>query len=79
MCNGGVNSASDENWKEFSSLTISSVASFNGDGDEQALNVNKTIREKNWDAKHIQILIAQQKMLQKILENVFIGKNSLPF
>ena len=46
MCNGGVNSASDENWKEFSSLTISSVASFNGDGAEQALNVNKTYWQK---------------------------------
>ena len=41
MHNGGVNSASDENWKELSSSAISSIAAFNGDGDEQALNVSK--------------------------------------
>ena len=35
-----VNSASGENWKETSSSTISTEASFNGD--EETFNVNKT-------------------------------------
>ena len=37
-----VISASDENWKELLSSTISPEASFNGDGNEETLNVNKT-------------------------------------
>ena len=37
-----VNSASGENWKELSSLRTSPEASFNGDSNEEALNVNKT-------------------------------------
>ena len=40
--NGDVNSASDENWNEFSSSTVLPEASFNGDGNEEILNVNKT-------------------------------------
>ena len=37
-----MNSASGENWKEPSSATISPEASFNGDSNEETLNVNKT-------------------------------------
>ena len=37
-----MNSASGENWKEPSSTTISPEASFNGDSNEETLNVNKT-------------------------------------
>ena len=37
-----MNSASGENWKEHSSTTISPEASFNGDSNEETLNVNKT-------------------------------------
>ena len=40
-CKGGVNSASGENWKEPSSLTISTEALFYGDSNEETLNVNK--------------------------------------
>ena len=36
-----MNSASGENWKEPWSSTISTEASFNGDGNEENLNVNK--------------------------------------
>ena len=39
---GDVNSASGENWKEASSSAISAEASFNGDSNEETLNVNKT-------------------------------------
>ena len=39
---GDVNSASGENWKETSSSVISTRASFNGDSNEETLNVNKT-------------------------------------
>ena len=39
---GGVNSASGENWKEPSSSTISTEASFNDDSNEETLNVNRT-------------------------------------
>ena len=38
----GVNSASGENWKEHSSSTISTEGSFNGNGKEETLDVNKT-------------------------------------
>ena len=37
-----MNSASGENWKEPSSSTISTEESFNGDSNEEFLNVNKT-------------------------------------
>ena len=37
-----VNSASGENWREPSPLTISTEASFNGDSNEETLNVNKS-------------------------------------
>ena len=37
-----MNSDSGENWKEPSSTTISPEASFNGDSNEETLNVNKT-------------------------------------
>ena len=39
---GNVNSASGENWKETSSSTISTEASFNVDSNEETLNLNKT-------------------------------------
>ena len=39
---GDVNSASGENWKEASSSAISTEASFNGDSNEETLNVDKT-------------------------------------
>ena len=39
---GDVNSASVENWKEPSSLTILPEASFYGESNEEYLNVNKT-------------------------------------
>ena len=39
---GDMNSASGENWKEASSSTISTEASFNGDSNKENLNVNKT-------------------------------------
>ena len=39
-CKSDVNSASGENWKEPSSSTISTETSFNGDSDEETLNVN---------------------------------------
>ena len=39
---GAVISASGENWNEPSSSAISTEASFNGDSNEGALNVNKT-------------------------------------
>ena len=41
-CKGDVNSASEENWKEPSSSAILPEASFNGDSNEETLNVNKT-------------------------------------
>ena len=37
-----MNSVSGENWKEPSSSTISREASFDGDSNEETLNVNKT-------------------------------------
>ena len=37
-----MNSASGENWKEPWSSTISTEASFNGDSNEENVNVNKT-------------------------------------
>ena len=37
-----MNSASGGNWKEPSSSTVSTEASFNGDSNEETLNVNKT-------------------------------------
>ena len=37
-----INSASGENWKEPSLLTKSIKASFNGDSNEETLQVNKT-------------------------------------
>ena len=39
---GDMNSASGENWKEPSPSTISTESSFNGDSNEETLNVNKT-------------------------------------
>ena len=36
-----MNSASGENWKEPSPSTISTESSFNGDSNEETLNVNK--------------------------------------
>ena len=39
---GDENSASGETWKEPSSPTISTETSFNGDSNEETLNVNKT-------------------------------------
>ena len=36
-----MNSASGENWKEPSSSTRSKEASFNGDSNEETLNINK--------------------------------------
>ena len=39
---GDVNSASGENWKESSSSAISPEELFNGDSNEDTLNVNKT-------------------------------------
>ena len=39
---GDVNSTSGENWKEPWSSTISTEASFNGDSNEEIVNVNKT-------------------------------------
>ena len=38
-CEGDMNSASGENWKESSSTTISTEASFNHDNNEETLNV----------------------------------------
>ena len=56
-----MNSASRNNWKEPSSSTISTEALFNGDSNEETLNVKKNrisnIRKK-WDTKYIQILPA---------------------
>ena len=37
-----MNSASTENWREPSPLTISAEKSFNGDANEETLNVNKS-------------------------------------
>ena len=56
-----MNSASRNNWIEPSSSTISTEALFNGDSNEETLNVKKNrisnIRKK-WDTKYIQILPA---------------------
>ena len=41
-----MNYASGENWKEASSSTISTEASFNGDSNGETLNVNKTYRQQ---------------------------------
>ena len=42
MYKGNLNSASGENWEKTSSSTIPPEASFNGDGNEKTLNLNKT-------------------------------------
>ena len=57
---GDVNSASGENLKESSTSTISTKASFNGDSNEETLNVKKimAIIENKRDIKYIQILAA---------------------
>ena len=56
-----MNSASRNNWIEPSSSTISTEALFNGDSNEETLNVKKNrisnIRKK-WDTKYIQMLPA---------------------
>ena len=41
MYKGDANSASGENWKEPSSSTISTEASFHGDNNEETPNVKK--------------------------------------
>ena len=45
MYKGELNSASGENWKEPSSSTISTEALFNGDSNEDTLNITKTSLE----------------------------------
>ena len=42
MYEGGVNSASGENWKEPSSSIVSAEALVNGKSEEETPNVNKT-------------------------------------
>ena len=58
--NGDVNSTSGEDWKEPTSWTISTEASFNGDSKEETLTWCKhnllAIIENKWDTKYIQIL-----------------------
>ena len=41
-----MNSASGENWKEPSLSTILTDSSFNGDSNEETLNVNKTCSQQ---------------------------------
>ena len=43
-CKDNANSASQKNWKEVVSLTISREASFNGHSNEWTFNVNKNLR-----------------------------------
>ena len=45
MCEGDVNLVSGENWKQ---LSLSKESQFNGDSNEETLNLNKI-----WDIKHI--------------------------
>ena len=72
-----MNSALGEVYKEPSSKTISTEASFNGDSNEETLNVN----EIGWQKKKINEIqnipkyyLPQQKELQKTLGKVFITK-----
>ena len=53
-----MNSASGENWKEPSSSTLSTEASFNDDSNEEILNkkILLAIKENKLDKKYIQIL-----------------------
>ena len=44
-CMGDVNSASGRNSKEPSSSTLSREASFNGDNNEETLNINKVCQQ----------------------------------
>ena len=75
---GDVNSASGENWKEPSSSTISTEASFNGDNNEQTPNVKQNllaILENEWDIKYIQTLPAlRETVIHEISEMVLITK-----
>ena len=65
-----MNSTSRNNWKEPSSSTISTEASFNGDSNEETLNVKKivlTILEKNEIQNIFKYYLPQYRVLQKIL------------
>ena len=65
-----MNSASRNNWKEPSSSTISTEASFNGDSNEETLNVKKiilAILEKNEIQNIFKYYLPQYRVLQKIL------------
>ena len=72
-----MNSASRNNWIEPSSSTISTEALFNGDSNEETLNVKKivlAILEKNGIQNIFKYYLPQYRVLQKILERVFITK-----
>ena len=65
-----MNSTSRNNWKEPSSSTISTEASFNGDSNEETLNVKKivlAILEKNEIQNIFKYYLPQYRVLQKIL------------
>ena len=57
-----MNSASGKNSKEPSSSTISTEASFNGDSNEETLNVNKTCYHYLIGKKKVGVKKSRQKI-----------------
>ena len=58
-----MNSASRNNWIEPSSSTISTEALFNGDSNEETLNVKKIILEKNGIQNIFKYYLPQYRVL----------------